>query len=603
VYFEYWAIDALASALAQRPEVRPWLAPRRAAFVRFDPSGVVCRGARQRPMPARDYVLALCDGTRSAREIACAVVVEGIFPDEPAVLDLIASLEQARLVRWTIDVPTANQPFERALRTRLERIAQPAVRAACLAALDDLEARRDAVARAAGDDARLEPALAALDAAFTRHTGLPPERNPGKTYGSRRVIYEDCRRGLDVQLNETLLSRLGPPLALILHSLRWYSHVVAERYASELRTIVRQYAGPSGRVELATIWPLCAAMFPRVGGRSPRSVQDVLVDYQARWAEVLQVGDTAAGRIHRRVRDIAPAVRRLFDAPAPGMTTARCHSPDILIAARGADALRRGDCTFVLGEIHAFMNTFEQECLVCEHPDRAELFAMLAADFDRGRVAAAVPKAIAGRARPTPYSRHELDVLIEHDDAPSWRPPSQTLRLADLVVFEERGRLQLATHDGRRRWDLVAAFDSTLLLGPGVPLLDERSRTPRITLDDLVIVRESRRLEGAALTFCGVRHPASRFAEARRVVRDCHLPRHAFCRASSQVKPVFVDFESPTLVDVLANVARDADHVSVAEMLPGPDECWLVDAHGQPLTSEVRVVAIDPVRCAAAAPC
>jgi hypothetical protein len=33
--------------------------------------------------------------------------------------------------------------------------------------------------------------------------------------------------------------------------------------------------------------------------------------------------------------------------------------------------------------------------------------------------------------------------------------------------------------------------------------------------------------------------------------------------------------------------------VTVAEMLPAPDQAWLTDAQGQRYTTELRVVAVD----------
>ena len=60
--------------------------------------------------------------------------------------------------------------------------------------------------------------------------------------------------------------------------------------------------------------------------------------------------------------------------PAPGCSAgpawslARYFSPDVLIAADGEEALRRGDYEIVLGEVHA-SNTLLYSCFVALHPD------------------------------------------------------------------------------------------------------------------------------------------------------------------------------------------------------------------------------------------
>lgn len=57
-----------------------------------------------------------------------------------------------------------------------------------------------------------------------------------------------------------------------------------------------------------------------------------------------------------RSADIEAAVREEFTGSG-GWTAARYLSPDIMIAADGAEAVARGDFTLVLGELHLAANT------------------------------------------------------------------------------------------------------------------------------------------------------------------------------------------------------------------------------------------------------
>ena len=47
-------------------------------------------------------------------------------------------------------------------------------------------------------------------------------------------------------------------------------------------------------------------------------------------------------------------------------------------------------------------------------------------------------------------------------------------------------------------------------------------------------------------------------------------------------------------VDIMCKMARSADVLSVAEMLPTPEQNWLVERDGARYTSELRVAAVDP---------
>jgi hypothetical protein len=46
------------------------------------------------------------------------------------------------------------------------------------------------------------------------------------------------------------------------------------------------------------------------------------------------------------------------------------------------------------------------------------------------------------------------------------------------------------------------------------------------------------------------------------------LPRFVFVRSPVEVKPLFVDLESPTLVELLCKFARNAPQLVLTEMLP-----------------------------------
>ena len=82
---------------------------------------------------------------------------------------------------------------------------------------------------------------------------------------------------------------------------------------------------------------------------------------------------------------------------------------------------------------------------------------------------------------------------------------------------------------------------------------------------------------------------AAAFREAHR------LPRRVFLRSPTEVKPLYLDWHSPILLDLLARLSRQAPWLSFSEMLPGPDELWLRDAKGARYVCELRSIAVDPV--------
>ncbi len=58
-------------------------------------------------------------------------------------------------------------------------------------------------------------------------------------------------------------------------------------------------------------------------------------------------------------------------------------------------------------------------------------------------------------------------------------------------------------------------------------------------------------------------------------------------------KPVYIDLESATFVELLCHFAKQAEWIHLTEMLPAPEDCWLTDGVGARYASELRLVVAD----------
>src|SRR5262245_19201269 len=119
---------------------------------------------------------------------------------------------------------------------------------------------------------------------------------------------------------------------------------------------------------------------------------------------------------------------------------------------------------------------------------------------------------------------------------------------------------------------------------------------PRISIDGLIISREAWRFQAAELEFAFIKDEGERFIAARRWTTKYGIPRFAFVVSPVEVKPFYVDFDSPIYVDIFAKVVRhtvqlgnEESQMTLSEMMPGPDQVWLPDAEGRLYASELRV--------------
>jgi len=498
-------------------------------------------------------------------------------------------------VAWTIELPSAVLEPERRLRELLQGLPPSEARLRALAALERLAAARERVA-AAGEPEALEHALEHLDGVFTELTHAAPTRRPGEAYAGRTLVYPECRRDLALRIGRPVLDRLAPALTLFLSSGRWYTHEVALRYRSVLESAYGELAA-HGPVRYQAWWELVAPHF-EVSQRRPSPMVDaVLAELRRRWRELLSISPDRR-RVELRASDLAPHVAHAFAAPSPGWPSARHLSPDVMIAARDAAAIGRGEALFVLGEIH-IGNTMMSSAHL--HPDRGVLFAAVERDIPGAQVSPVERRDVVTRV--DRVSRVDRDYHLELGASRSWRPRERVLRIADLVVERTERRLEVVDSVRGLRFDAIAFLDQYLSFAASSHFrwAAHEPHTPRVTIDNVVVIREQWCCEPAELDFAHAKEPADRYLGARAWARRHGFPRWVFVKTPEEIKPIFIDFASPLLVELLAKLLRQAAAVTVSEMLPDPEHVWLPDGAGHTYTSELRLTAVDDVPWRAAA--
>jgi hypothetical protein len=588
VYFEHWAIDALAQRLAARPGMGPWLAPRRRSTVRLEGATARLEDGRAIALPEEAArLLAASAGESSARTLLAELGLP-----EARGLPLLAELCAQGLIHWTFEVPVGELHPEAALAESLRSIGDPALRASATAALDELLACRDAVARAAGRSVELEAALAAADRTFCRLTESAAQRNPGETYAGRTILYEDCRRDLAITLGPALIEPLRAPLALVLTSARWFMCTLVARLRDALGEVYARLAAGSQPVEYVAFLRAAQPLFVGWVLGSPHAIASAVVrELQARWATLLSP-DPGARELRLHARDLAPKVRAAFATAEAGSPLLGYLCPDLMIAADSAEAIADGRFRFVLSELHCGMHTFVSPTFLAASDEPDQVVRDWQTDVGRPLFRPIRNKDMHLRGALTTFGAG--DFHFEIGDARSHLPRRQILAAGDLSVRREDGGLWICHPDGRRfdaidfHWLNVATVAAGLF-----HMLPPERHSPRVVIDDLVVSRERWCLEPAAIPFSGVKDPFERFVAARRFAADHGLPRFVFVKVPEEPKPIFVDFDSAAYIDLFAHVVRRASKITLSEMLAAPSHSWLADRGGNRYVCELRLAALE----------
>ena len=598
-YLEGWAVQAIMAG--HGTALRPWLVPRRLPSVGVD--GSLLRLPLTTPLPltqAEAVVLRACDGTRDAGEIAAALLADPSagFGDVAEVFALMARLADSRRLAWQIEVAPQDTRPERSMKALLSRVTDDGVREPAEKVLGELTAARDELADAAGDADRVAVAMAGLEATFTRLAGVPPTRRAGELYAGRTLSYEECLRGDTVRLGADVLDGLRAPLALVLDSARWFTAACGALYERHLDDAYRQRAAELGTdiVPFADVWLLVSDVLVD----PPQLIEPVMGALGQRWSAILDL-PPGARRVQLRAADLRQRVTSAFPARPLPWPTAVHYSPDLMIA--GADAAAGGRPTWVLGEIHPSIVTLRYATWMEFHDAADAVRAAMRHDVRGAKVWMAETGEIGGtvtRLCNVLSSPGDLRFVFARDSC--GYDPGATVTPGECEIVRSSAGLRVRRRDGTFErgllevvGDLIGTTSSNCF-----DLVPSGAHVPRVTIDDLVVSRETWRLAATEPSFAEIADESRRYLQAKTWAASHGLPRHVFCRFTGESKPIYADLTSLASIDLISRSLRRARRkagadaaVTVAEMLPAPQEAWLTDARGQRYTAEVRMVAVD----------
>ena len=600
-YFEVWAIDKVAAAIAPQGRVLGWLRPRRtrSTFV----AGNVLHRPHRKPVVLTDAelrILMACDGSRTMSDVLASAGT----PDAGALLARLAELGALRL---DLEGPAHAWP-ERLLRDQVMQIADPAARAAALAPVERMAGARDAVAASAGDAARLRQALADLMATFEEVTGSPATRREGELHAGRTLVYQDAVRDVRVELGEAVTGALARPLGLVLDSARWLINEITAGYRVLFGQLLDREIARAGDAPVP-LQRLLTVASPYLYGHSGRVVNEITVasaaELQRRWQEVLGPLPPSTRRHRIRADEIAAKVAEHFPGRPVAWSCARQHSPDIMIAAASPGEVWRGNFLLVLGELHLASNTLESRLFVEQHPDPARLRAAEQADHGARRIVAIPAKdfpAVTSRTSPPsamlgPGQVYWSSAAVDSLDPPE---PATVIPGAAMTVARRGGDLVVRLMPSGTELDFFEVIGDMMsgVVANAFQPMSPAAHHPRITIGRLVLSRERWTFQVADSGWAFTKDEQARYRLARSWRREHHLPERVFFRVPGEAKPVAADFRSLALINIFAKHIRQTEaagyaEYTVTEMLPDLGQLWLADRAGRHYTSELRFVAFD----------
>lgn len=609
VYFDQWGIDIIADKIAANKTLRPWFAPRLYPWLHIEGNLLYRPLAAPVPLPERvALLLSACDGKRIAQEIAaqlCQTPHSGYENPNDVYMMLTYLSDEEEMIRWTLELPVQWQP-DQALRHIINRIDDTSLREPILVMLDELETTRRAVKQAVGNPEKLDKALADTENTFARLTNAEEtvissiESKMGRT-----LLYQDCHRNLDMSLGSTVLNELSAPLSLLLDTARWFAHQTASAYRRGFDAHYAMLAEQLGQTTIPLLYFMPYIETVLFDKADKPLIGPIQTEFHRRWAQLLAGAEYTEGQgIQLDSVNIREKVAEQFAAADSGWLEARYHTPDIMIAASSAEAIAQGDYLFVLGELHMAFNTLQNPFFVVMHPSQNYVSDAMTRDLPEPLLCIVCPRSWNWvTSRTVDYLIHEKDFWLSFTDDGCAQPRMNIISISELVIEKQGDNLIVRSRDHRVVMDLIRffAFAISIEVINSFSLMPKATHRPRISIDKLVVQRESWRFEADELPFAYEKSETERFLAIRRWAKAIGLPRYVFVKSPVEWKPFYVDFDSPILVELLARTVRrtiEDEHkydpfLTFNEMLPNLEQLWLPDAEGNLYTSELRIVTVD----------
>lgn len=594
VFWSNWAVQQLAQLISADPQVRPALTPRtvpqifltegrarRIEFTAHPPQVQPLAELAEEPL-RRLYEL--CDGNRTVADIGTAL---GATPDE--LDEQLTVLADCGALDVDIMIPSgAPDPFT----FLLDRVAllpdDPRKRwTATLEQVDDLRAR---VKDAQGLTARIA-AVQALNEGYARTGAGATARNAGKIASDRALWYEDCRQDWGVAgLTGPAAGSLREDFPVLLELLFQLPIVRLRARRAECHRWFVETFGPGVQETLDTV--LAAAADTDLSNRL-RVIDDrQRAEYPAPLSAVLHANKHLAQVVLPMSWAREHIGEEKFDA------WALC-SADLHLSATGDEAVRSGEFTWVVGEVHAL------------HEVLAGPFAMLHPELESlVWDCAAHREELSNTVICEPLKPHHGKMSVRVNtgspqiefSARSAQPEQLRLTPVELRVRDVGSRLAL--HGERHgeielmvppEWSLANEAGSLFGCFTGVRayrMVDFVSgpavaHLPRLQIGRFVVARESWWIEPMP-----ARRKIFHFENQRlawQIKQDHGLPDQIFVTFKEEPKPIFVDFRNPLLVEIFVKGVQSSEHpIRITEMLPTPGSMWLDHGMGEH-TNEFRI--------------
>jgi len=589
VFLERWIAHAIAAAMNADYNIFAELSPR------LNPNGRI-----------DDLIFVFTESGETAaltwEELETIKTCDGKTPAYalPASLESIRGLVEKKILRCAVEVPALDPHAFNILRDDVEKWREGEARENWLSILQPIAALPQKFAATT----EIKDRQQFLDETRSRLQSLGAERKPTERflYSASNPIGEECFRECDFRIGEDLINQVVVEAEPWIDFWRDSYAFVASRVAAGLRRVHQKVPSKNGAIPLPAFMRACEmAKLPLTGpglvGLAVMAFQEVKAAFRERLRKHADSDE------YELSLDDCHVVRNNFEYHKFDEYT--YPSADLQIAAKSVEAVGRGECQWIIGELHP-PAALLHHCMYWGCPDKALLnlafartvagkpnfhFGFFAADFTSHttvRLFDALPDfsnfVAPQRSNPKWKKVRPADAEVYIDDA------------SDDVCLRKTGSHEYLGSFARA-WVIPLGFHPFQFgLVP---------HTPRLRCGGVIVQRRTWIVTGEEFP-AGVYRGVSRdlVVAVERLRAQKNLSRYIYIRPTEQAlrrsgaegrdkdtKPVFIDLESYLFQEIFHRWLTKSGELEVTEMLPDPDHLLWREPDGR-RTFELRTLIV-----------
>lgn len=509
-----------------------------------------------------------------------------------ACADIVQHLVHSRILRKGFEISPRDVDAFSTLISSMHNASLPdsffALWAACFRNLAEY---RETYAM--GDLAQRQKSLGQINNQLTE-MGISLDRQAGAMYVGRYPIYEDCTRASVVTFNDELRSRLDDDFEPLGWLYQWLTRAVGfllhqSFYSLFVKCQSQTHIQPQGYSGQLSLLAFLDALHVTVEDIQAGVALRIRQLFEVSWRPLLNSIDTE--EIHLTTEDLNEMRVRLNkmlpDAEHFPVFGDGFYSPDLMLAADSLEALNQGNYRVVLGETHPGVHTLSQPVAAPFCPFVEDIEQDVRALFTRQRVFLA--------DSPESFQRSHIDwplvdryAQIVLPSGGGCVPFDRRYAVGRAYVHLRDNRLVVGDLDGEFEEDLLCVASTVLhqllfqLAGDVLPKFEPR----RICHNNSVYKRRTWTFEGGSWPEA-VADEFDAFIHWSKWKTENNLPRWVFVKCDTEPKPLYLDFENPLSIDMVATALKKARSALVSEMLPSPEDLWFSDSRGK-VCCEIR---------------